>query len=52
VPALAGKVGALRSGAPVNDWVFPAAMEWVRRQLADAYDGDRRTVDILGALLR
>jgi transposase len=51
VPVLARKPGALRNGAPFKDWVLPAAMERVRRKLADADDGDRQMVDILVAVL-
>jgi hypothetical protein len=41
----------LRNGAPFKDWVLPAAMERVRRKLADADDGNRQMVDILTAVL-
>jgi len=51
VPVLARKPGALRNGAPFKDWVLPAAMERVRRKLADADDGHRQMVDILAAVL-
>ena len=51
VPVLARKPGALRNGAPFKDWVLPAAMERVRRKLADADDGDRQMVDLLTAVL-
>jgi hypothetical protein len=51
LPVLARKPGALRNGAPFKDWVLPAAMEWVRRKLTDADDGDRQMVDILTAVL-
>ena len=51
VPVLARKPGALRNGAPFKDWVLPAAMERVRRKLADADDGDRQMVDVLTAVL-
>ena len=51
VPVLARKPGALRNGAPFKDWVLPAAMERVRRKLADADDGNRQMVDILTAVL-
>ena len=51
VPVLARKPGALRNGAPFKDWVLPAAMERVRRQLAGADDGNRQMVDILTAVL-
>jgi transposase len=51
VPVLARKPGALRNGAPFKDWVLPAAMERVRRKLADVDDGNRQMVDILTAVL-
>src|SRR6202043_2962166 len=51
VPILARKPGALRNGAPFEDWVLPAAMERVRRKLAGAEDGNRQMVDILTAVL-
>jgi hypothetical protein len=51
VPVLARKFGALRNGAPIKDWVLPAAMERVRRKLASADDGNRQMVDILTAVL-
>jgi hypothetical protein len=51
VPILARKPGALRNGAPFKDWVLPAALEKVRRKLADADDGDRQMVAILAAAL-
>ena len=51
VPVLARKPGALRNGAPFKDWVLPAAIEHIRRQLACSNDGDRQMVDILVAVL-
>jgi transposase len=51
VPVLARKPGALRNGAPFKDWVLPAALEKVRRKLAEADDGDRQMVAILAAVL-
>jgi transposase len=51
VPVLARKPGALRNGAPFKDWVLPAALEKVRRKLADSDDGDRQMVAILAAVL-
>src|SRR4030081_2408969 len=51
VPVLARKPGALRNGAPFKDWVLPAALERVRRQLAGSDDGDRQMVAILAAVL-
>jgi hypothetical protein len=49
VPVLARKPGALRNGAPFQDWVLPTALSRVRRKLAAASDGDRQMVDILTA---
>jgi len=51
VPVLARKPGALRNGAPFQDWVLPSAMERVRRRLKTAHDGDRQMVSILTAVL-
>jgi hypothetical protein len=51
VPVLARKPGALRNGAPFKHWVLPAALEKVRRRLADSDDGDRQMVTILAAVL-
>src|SRR6476469_8633321 len=51
VPVLARKPGALRNGAPFKDWVLPAALERVRRKLADSDDGDRQMVAILATVL-
>jgi len=51
VPVLARKPGALRNGAPFQNWVLPAALERVRRKLAGAPDGNRQMVDILTTVL-
>ena len=51
VPVLARKPGALRNGAPFQDWVLPGALERVRRKLRAALDGDRQMVEVLGAVL-
>ena len=51
VPVLARKPGALRNGAPFQDWVLPGAVERVRRKLKSAPDGDRQMVEVLGAVL-
>ena len=48
--ALARKPGALRNGAPFKDWQLPAALERVRRKRHGVPGGDRRMVDILGAV--
>ena len=51
VPVLARKPGALRNGAPFKDWLLPASLERVRRQLKGCDDGDRQMVAILSAVL-
>jgi transposase len=51
VPVLARKPGALRNGAPFQDWVLPGALERVRRKLRSVRDGDRQMVEVLGAVL-
>ncbi|ESZ03779.1 transposase [Mesorhizobium sp. L2C085B000] len=51
VPVLARKPGALRNGAPFQEWVLPSAMERVRRRLKSSDDGDRQMVSILAAVL-
>ena len=51
VPVLARKPGALRNGAPFKDWLLPASLERIRRQLKGSGDGDRQMVAILSAVL-
>src|ERR1700751_2529412 len=51
VPVLARKPGALRNGAPFKDWLLPAGLERIRRQLAGHADGNRQMVNILTAVL-
>jgi transposase len=51
VPVLARKPGALRNGAPFQDWVLPCALDRVRRKLKGSNDGDRQMVAILSAVL-
>ena len=50
VPVLARKPGALRNGAPFQNWVLPTAMAAVRRKLKGVSDGDRQMVAILGCV--
>src|SRR5262245_22413042 len=45
VPVLARKPGAVRNGAPFKDWGLRAAMERVRRKLANAHDGKRTPIN-------
>jgi transposase len=51
VPVLARKPGALRNGAPFKDWLLPASLERVRRNLKGSDDGDRQMVKLLSAVL-
>jgi transposase len=51
VPVLARKPGALRNGAPFQDWLLPGALGKVRRRLMGSDDGDRQMVKILTAVL-
>jgi transposase len=47
VPVLNRKPGALRNGAPFQDWVLPGALGRVQRKLGRVDDGDRQIVTIL-----
>ena len=47
--ALRRKPGALRNGAPFQDWHLPASLQQVQRQLLQHSGGDREFVDILCA---
>jgi transposase len=51
VPALSRKPGALRNGAPFQDWSLPPAMTKSRQKLGKLPDGDRQFVAILSAVL-
>lgn len=50
VPVLARKPGALRNGAPFQDWALPPGLGEVRRRLTGHDDGDRQFVAILAAV--
>lgn len=50
-PALARKPGALRNGAPFQDWSLPPALTRIRQKLGKRPDGDRQFVAILSAVL-
>ncbi|MGH8561773.1 MAG: IS21 family transposase [Nevskiales bacterium] len=52
VPALTRKPGALRNGAPFQDWSLPPALTRIRARLAKLADGDRQFVAILSAALQ
>lgn len=47
--ALRRKPGALRNGAPFQDWPLPASLQQVQRHLLQHLGGDREFVDILCA---
>ena len=49
--ALARKPGALRNGAPFQDWDLPPALARLRRKLGNGDDADRRFVRVLSAVL-
>jgi transposase len=51
VPVLTREPGALRNGAPFNNWPLPASLERVRRKLKGSDDGDRQMVKVLSAVL-
>lgn len=52
VPILTRKPGALRNGAPFQEWKLPPALDKVRGRLAKLPDGDRQFVRILSAALQ
>ena len=51
VPVLQRKPGALRNGAPFQDWQLPKAMSRLRTRLSRRHDGDRQMVTVLAAVL-
>ena len=51
LPVLAKKPGALRNGAPFQDWELPAALARLRRKLGSGDEADRRFVRVLSAVL-
>src|SRR3546814_12605027 len=51
LPVLARKPGALRDGAPFQDWDLPPALARLRRKLDHGDDADRRFVRVLSAVL-
>ncbi len=44
------KPGALRNGAPFQDWQLPEPLMEIRQALSRRHDGDRQFVGILGAI--
>jgi transposase len=51
LPILARKPGALRNGAPFQDWSLPPALTRLRRKLGSGDEADRRFVRVLAAVL-
>jgi len=51
LPVLARKPGALRNGAPFQDWSLPPALTRLRRKLGSGDEADRRFVRVLAAVL-
>ncbi|KPF50464.1 transposase [Novosphingobium sp. AAP1] len=50
LPVLVHKPGALRNGAPFQDWVLPPALARLRRKLGSSDEADRRFVRVLAAI--
>ncbi len=50
LPVLVTKPGALRNGAPFQDWELPPALSRLRRKLGAGDDADRRFVRVLAAV--
>ena len=50
LPVLARKPGALRNGAPFQDWSLPPALARLRRRLGSGDEGDRRFVRVLACV--
>jgi hypothetical protein len=48
LPVLAHKPGALRNGAPFQDWDLPPSLHRLRRRLGHGDEADRRFVRVLG----
>ena len=51
LPVLAKKPGALRNGAPFQDWSLPPALTRLRRKLGSGDEADRRFVRVLSMVL-
>jgi hypothetical protein len=51
LPVLVHKPGALRNGAPFQDWDLPPALTRLRRKLGSGDEADRRFVRVLAAIL-
>jgi transposase len=51
LPVLARKPGALRNGAPFQDWSLPPALTRLKHKLGRGDEADRRFVRVLAAVL-
>jgi transposase len=51
LPILARKPGALRNGAPFQDWELPPALTRLRKKLGRGDEADRRFVRVLAAVI-
>ena len=51
LPVLARKPGALRNGAPFQNWDLPPSLAQLRRKLGSGDEADRRFVRVLAAVL-
>jgi transposase len=51
LPILARKPGALRNGAPFQDWALPPALTRLRKKLGRGDEADRRFVRVLAAVI-
>ena len=51
LPVLARKPGALRNGAPFQDWALPPGLDRLRRKLGRGDEADRRFVRVLAMVL-
>jgi transposase len=51
LPVLVTKPGALRNGAPFQDWALPPALTRLRRKLGTGDEADRRFVRVLARVL-
>jgi transposase len=51
LPVLARKPGALRNGAPFQDWSLPPSLTRLRRRLGSGDEADRRFVRVLASVL-
>jgi transposase len=51
LPVLARKPGALRNGAPFQDWALPPALTKLRSRLGSGDEADRRFVRVLSMVL-